>query len=95
MSHIREEGTTALAVAKSHREHFSAEYAACMEEIRKVRSEISLLVLSDISELMDELTLEDKELKEQEKDTEASYVSDIDKISELKQNIFELNREYE
>ena len=95
MSHVREEGATALAVAKSHLEHFTKEYGECMEEIRKVRSGISLLVLSDISELMDELVSEGNELKEQQKDAEAKYVSDIDKISELKQNIFELKREYE
>ena len=101
MSHIREEGATALAVARSHREHFDKEYMQCMEEIRKVRTEISLLVLSDISELMTELVNEGEELEQREKASEASYLADIDKISELKQNMFEhakeseqLNRDY-
>lgn len=95
MTHVREEGTTALAIAKSHREHFAKEYEQCMEEIRKVRSGISLLVLSDISELMSELEKEGVQLEQREKDCEEAYASDIEKLGEVKQNIFELNKEHE
>lgn len=95
LSHVKEEGATALAVAKSHREHFAREYESCMEEIRKVRSEISLLVLSDISELMKELVNESTELEQQEKTSEEAYLADIEKISETRQKIFEHEKERE
>lgn len=95
LSHVREEGATALAVAKSHREHFEKEYNQCMEEIRKVRASISLLVLSDISELMNELVKEGEELEQKESACEENYLTDIEKISGLKQQMFEHEKERE
>ena len=95
LSQVREEGATALAVAKSHRERFLAEYEKYMEEIRKVRSNISLLVLSDIGQLMEELEREGKDMEEREAELNASMSLDVDKISELRQKIFESDIERE
>lgn len=95
MSLVREEGSTALAVAKSHRERYLGEYEQCMEEIRKVRSSISLLVLSDIGQLMEDLEKEGKELEKRETEASAAYNMDVEKIAELKQKIFEYNIERE
>ena len=65
LTHVYEEGNISLAVAKSHREHFADEYHKRMEEIGAVRKEISILVLSDLKELMD--TLREEEIGLQEK----------------------------
>ena len=73
LSHVDEEGKIALAVAKSQKERLQKEYDKRMEEIRAVRKEISVLVLSDIKELLVSLKEKEQGLREQEQQTEQEY----------------------
>lgn len=88
-SRILEEGRLALAVAKSHREHFSGEYEKRMEEIRNVRKEISILVLTDLKDLMEALEKEEQELTEKKEQAEASCLSDLQKENETRRALYE------
>lgn len=82
LTHIAEEGRIALAVAKSHREHFNEEYLKRMEEIGAVRKEISILVLSDLKDLQQKLEEEETELREKKKLAETAYLSDLQELNE-------------
>lgn len=91
LSRILEEGKTALAVAKSHREHLSDEYQKRMEEIRAVRQEISILVLSDLQELMVTLKEEEEELREKKEEANAAYLSDTEAYNNMNRQLYEEN----
>lgn len=92
LDHVWEEGRTALAVAKSHREHFMEEYHRLMEEIGSVRKEISILVLSDLKDLMGSLREEEGELRAQKEQIENAYLSDIRELNE-KERLLYLEKE--
>lgn len=86
--HVYEEGKVALAVAKSHKEHFAEEYHRLMEEIGAVRKEISILVLSDLKDLMVSLKSEEAELREKKEQAESSYLADVKDINEKETILF-------
>lgn len=88
LTRIFEEGTIALAVAKSHKEHFSEEYLKRMEEIGSVRKEISVLVLSDLKDLMESLREEEAELREKKTRAENAYLSDVKEINEKERQLY-------
>ncbi|MCM1498361.1 MAG: hypothetical protein NC124_07815 [Clostridium sp.] len=88
LARIHEEGTVALAVAKSHREHFAEEYQRRMEEIRDVRKEISVLVLSDIKDLREDLRQEEQTLRERKARAEQEYLSDIEQLNEKQRQLY-------
>ena len=88
LTRIHEEGTVALAVAKSHREHFAEEYQRRMEEIRAVRKEISVLVLSDIKDLREDLRQEELELRERKAQADQGYLSDIEELNEKQRQLY-------
>lgn len=87
-THVLEEGNIALAVAKSHKEHFTEEYHKRMEEIGAVRKEISILVLSDLKDLMNTLKDEEKELQEKEELVQNAYLSDISELNEKERALY-------
>lgn len=87
LTHIAEEGRIALAVAKSHREHFNEEYLKHMEEIGAVRKEISILVLSDLKGLQQKLEEEELELREKKKQLENTYLSDLQELNEKERTL--------
>ncbi|MGN0153192.1 MAG: hypothetical protein ACI4A3_01980 [Lachnospiraceae bacterium] len=89
LSHVYEEGTIALAVAKSHREHFAEEYHKYMEEIRAVRKEISILVLSDLTDLMKDLKEEEADIQAREAQAKAAYLSDIQELNAKERELYE------
>lgn len=86
--HICEEGNISLAVAKSHREHFAEEYHKRMEEIGAVRKEISILVLSDLKELMETLRAEEAEIIEKQENASGAYLADLDEMKQKEQALF-------
>lgn len=88
LSHVFEEGKIALAVAKSHKEHLEEEYQARMEEIGKVRKEISILVLSDLKDLMKSLEEEEIEIQNKTAQAEADYLADLSQISDREKEHF-------
>lgn len=92
LNHVWEEGRTALAVARSHREHFTEEYHRLMEEIGSVRKEISILVLSDLKDLMGSLREEEGDLRTQKEQMENAYLSDIRELNE-KERLLYLEKE--
>lgn len=89
LSHVYEEGKIALAVAVSHRDSLSEAYEQRMEEIRSVRQEISILVLSDIKELVKTLEDEEETLRSQIETKEKVYYNELKEISENERGIFE------
>lgn len=91
LTRILEEGKVALAVAKSHREHLSDEYLKRMEAIRDVRKEISILVLSDLKELMVTLKEEEEELREKKETASAAYLADTETYNNMNRQLFEEN----
>lgn len=88
LNHVAEEGKIALAVAKSHKEHFNEEYLRCMEEIGAVRKEISILVLSDLKDLMKSLKEEESALRERKEQAERSYLSDVQQLGEKERALY-------
>lgn len=88
LSHVFEEGSIALAVANSHKERLQEEYEQRMEEIREVRKEISVLVLSDLKELMTGLETEAAKLREQKEQEEQTYFSDLEQINEKEKELY-------
>lgn len=88
LSHVYEEGNISLAVAKSHREHFAEEYRKRMEEIGAVRKEISILVLSDLKDLMKTLRVEEAELQEKQEKAQNAYLADLEEIKSIERNLF-------
>lgn len=88
LNHVAEEGKIALAVAKSHKEHFNEEYLRCMEEIGAVRKEISILVLSDLKDLMKSLKDEESALRERKEQAERSYLSDVQQLGEKERALY-------
>lgn len=88
LTRIHEEGQISLAVAKSHREHFAEEYHKRMEEIGAVRKEISILVLSDLKELMESLRAEELELTEKQNHAQQAYLTDLESLKEKEQALF-------
>lgn len=88
LNHVAEEGKIALAVAKSHKEHFNEEYLRCMEEIGAVRKEISILVLSDLKDLMKSLKDEESALRERKEQAECSYLSDVQQLGEKERALY-------
>lgn len=83
LTHVAEEGNVALAVARSHKEHFEQEYHKYMEEIAAVRKDISILVLSDLADLERTLREEEKELDEKKAALDAGYMEDLAEINAL------------
>ncbi len=88
LTRIYEEGNIALAVAKSHKEHFAEEYHKRMEEIGAVRKEISILVLSDLKELMETLRAEEEELKEKQEISQNAYLEDLAELKKKENELF-------
>lgn len=88
LSHIYEEGKIALAVSKSQKERLQTEYEQRMEEIRSVRKEISILVLSDLKDLMKTLEEEELTLREKVRMAEASYLSDLKELGEKEKKLY-------
>ncbi|MDE6432723.1 MAG: hypothetical protein K2L07_00665 [Lachnospiraceae bacterium] len=88
LSHVCEEGTIALAIAESHKKHFIEEYEQRMEEIWQVRKEISILVLSDIKELVTDLSNEEEELREKKERLENDYFADLAQINENERKLY-------
>lgn len=88
LSHVCEEGAIALAVADSHKKHLQEEYEQRMEEIRKVRKEISILVLSDLKELVADLSKEAEELQEKKARFENDYFGDLTQINENERELY-------
>ncbi len=88
LTHVAEEGRIALAVAKSHKEHFNEEYLKRMEEIGAVRKEISILVLSDLKDLMKSLKKEEAVLREKKEQAEDSYLSDVQQQNERERALY-------
>lgn len=88
LTHIYEEGSLSLAIAKSHREHFAEEYHKRMEEIGAVRKEISILVLSDLKELMNSLKKEEEDLIEKQETAYNAYLSDLETLKEKERVLF-------
>lgn len=88
LSHVYEEGKIALAVSKSQRDRFQTEYEQRMEEIRAVRQEISILVLSDLKDLMTTLEEEEITLRDKVKKAEESYLSDLREIGEKEKELY-------
>lgn len=88
LNHVAEEGKIALAVAKSHKEHFNEEYLRCMGEIGAVRKEISILVLSDLKDLMKSLKEEESALRERKEQAERSYLSDVQQLGEKERALY-------
>lgn len=88
LTHVAEEGTVALAVAKSHKEHFEEEYHKYMEEIAAVRKEISILVLSDLTDLAHTLQEEEQELTEKRDAAEAAYLSDNMELNTIERKLY-------
>lgn len=88
LSHVYEEGKIALAVSKSQKERFQTEYEQRMEEIRLVRKEISILVLSDLKDLMKTLEEEEITLRNRAKESEESYLSDLREIGEKEKELY-------
>ncbi len=88
LTHVYEEGKVALAVAKSQKERLQAEYEQRMEEIRAVRTEISILVLSDLNDLMKDLEEEEITLRNKEKNAEEQYLSDLKELGEKERQVY-------
>lgn len=88
LTHVYEEGNISLAVAKSHKEHFAEEYHKRMEEIGAVRKEISILVLSDLKELMNTLREEEAKLREQQENAQNAYIADLEEIKRIERELF-------
>lgn len=88
LTHIYEEGNISLAVAKSHREHFAEEYHKRMEEIGAVRKEISILVLSDLKELMETLRAEEIEISENQEKAQVAYLADLEELKQKERELF-------
>ncbi len=88
LTHVYEEGNIALAVAKSHREHFAEEYHKRMEEIGAVRKEISILVLSDLKELMETLRAEEIEISENQEKAQSAYLADLEELKQKERELF-------
>lgn len=88
LTHIAEEGKIALAVAKSHREHFNEEYLKRMEEIGVVRKEISILVLTDLKDLRKSLKEEELKFREKREQAEISYLSDVQQLNEKERALY-------
>ena len=82
-THVAEEGNVALAVARSHKEHFEQEYHKYMEEIAVVRKDISILVLSDLADLESTLQEEEQELVEKKAALDAGYMEDLAEVNAL------------
>lgn len=93
LTHVYEEGNISLAVAKSHREHFAEEYHKRMEEIGAVRKEISILVLSDLKELMNTLREEEADLQEKQENAQNAYIADLEEIKKIERTLFEEQEE--
>lgn len=87
-AHIREEGEIALAVAKSHKERYYDEYIKCMEDIRKVRQGIALLVITDTKDLMKDLLEEEDEIRKKLKAAEEGYGEDMSAINDRSKSLF-------
>lgn len=83
LTHVAEEGNVALAVARSHKEHFEQEYHKYMEEIAVVRKDISILVLSDLADLERTLQEEEQELVEKKAALDAGYMEDLAEVNAL------------
>lgn len=88
LTHIAEEGRIALAVAKSHKEHFNEEYLKRMDEIGTVRKEISVLVLSDLRGLKQSLEEEEAGLREKKERAQNAYLSDNRELNEKEHTLF-------
>ena len=85
---VREEGEIALAVAKSHKERYYDEYIKCMEDIRKVRQGIALLVITDTKDLMKDLLGEEEDIVKQLKEAEEGYNDDMSAINDKSKSLF-------
>ncbi len=94
LTHVYEEGAISLAVAKSHREQLTEEYRVRMEEIGAVRKEISILVLSDLKELMETLKEEEEELLSKQENAQDSYMADIENLKQKEQELFVEQQQY-
>lgn len=88
LSHVAEEGNVALAVAKSHKEHFEKEYHKYMEEIAAVRKDISILVLGDLEDLEKTLREEEQELTQKREASEESYLADYTQVNALERELY-------
>ena len=93
LTRVCEEGNISLAVAKSHKDHFAEEYHKRMEEIGAVRKEISILVLSDLKELMNTLREEEVKLQEQQENAQNAYITDLEEIKRIERELFEEQEE--
>lgn len=85
---VKEEGDIALAVARSHKERYYDEYMKCMEDIRKVRAGIELLVITDTKDLMGDLLGEEEEINEKLAKAEEDYRADMEAINKYEQELF-------
>lgn len=94
LTHVCEEGQISLAVAKSHREHFAEEYHKRMEEIGAVRKEISILVLSDLKELMETLREEEQELTRKQEEAQKAYLADLEGLKNKEQELYVQQEEW-
>lgn len=88
LNRVCEEGKVALAVARSHKEHFAREYRQRMDEIRSVRKELSVLVLTDLEELLEKLREEDMDLKEKREQAERAYMEDVRQSGETERLLY-------
>ncbi|MDO5155311.1 MAG: hypothetical protein Q4D51_05045 [Eubacteriales bacterium] len=95
LTHVCEEGTVALAVAESQRERLQQEYEQHMEEIRKVRKDIAVLVLSDLKELSVTLEEEAKNLQVQKEEAERVYFEDIETLGNKDKEMYVARQSYE
>lgn len=82
LTRVCEEGRVALAVAESHKEQFNRLYQQRMEDIRAVRKEVPVLVLSDLKDVRKKLQEEEEALREKREEAENAYLEDIRKLKE-------------
>ena len=88
LTRVAEEGKIALAVAKSHKDRLAEEYRKRMEEIGAVRKELSILVLSDLKDLLETLKKEEGSLREKKEQLETSYLNDIEELGEKEKQLY-------
>ncbi len=87
-THIATEGQIQLAVARSHKEQLETDYKKRMDEIGKVRKEISVLVLSDLQGLKQSLLEEEQTLQHKKDEMRTGYLSDMKQIKEKEQQLY-------
>ena len=91
--HVAQEGEISYAVAQSHKEQLEKDYNKKMEELRLLRKDISVLVLSDLSQLQETLAQQEAEFTQQKQDRKDSYVSGLQQLKEKEQLLYTKNQE--